>query len=124
MSKVQDDKLSALEALTGLTGHVNDLERTWLLATVVAPAGEALDDLWLQLFLENGATTGDINTAAYEFLAAEGYTQGHISDRWAAYWADGGGLVGVGVDNLLLDDGSAGDNFLLDDGTGNFALLI
>lgn len=70
--------------------HINDLARDWLLTQVVAPAGTHLNDLWLQFFKENGATSNNFNTAAFQFLGLLGFT-GALNDRWHAYWLGGGG---------------------------------
>jgi hypothetical protein len=91
MSHVNDLKLSALETLTGTTGHINDLTVTWLLTAVVSAVGNQINDLWRQLFLENGATSEDFNTAASEFLALLGFTSGDLNQNWYDYWSGGGG---------------------------------
>jgi hypothetical protein len=97
MSHVNDLKLASLETLTGTTGHIDDLELAWLTTVVVTPAGNQVNDLWLRLFLENGATSGEFNTAAYEFLSGLGYT-GALNDMWYSYWGDaGGGGGGIGA---------------------------
>jgi len=91
MSNVNDLKLSALEILTGDTGHINDLTVTWLLTAVLSTVGNNINDLWRQLFLENGATSEDFDTAAYEFLSFLGFTTGDLDQRWYDYWLGGGG---------------------------------
>ena len=89
MTQRNDDKLARLLVLTGeVTGDVDDLERDWLLSEVVTPLGEHIDDLWLAYFLENGATSGDFNTAAFEYLIAVGATSAALPDMWAEAWAD------------------------------------
>ena len=92
-----DDKLSALETLTGSTGHIDDLENEWLLSEITTPVSVHVNDLWLELFIEKGVSATNINDAAYEWLGDLGYT-GALADRWAAYWAAGGGS---GSDNVI-----------------------
>ena len=85
-----DNKHSSLLTLTALSsGHIDDLEDTWLKSVVVAAKGNTTNDLWLAYFLENGATSGDFNTAAFEYLGVQGHT-GALSDRWDKFWAAGG----------------------------------
>ena len=90
MTHRNDDKLSALETLTVSTGHVDDLEKAWLLATITVPVSDQMNDLWMELFIQEGATATNWNNAADEWLAGLLYT-GSLPDKWKAYWAAGGG---------------------------------
>jgi hypothetical protein len=94
MTHRSDDKHARLLVLTGeVTGATDDLEWTWLEAEVVAPLGNHINDLWLAYFLENGATSGHFNDAAYEYLIAVGATPAALPDMWAEAWRDG--LIGA-----------------------------
>jgi hypothetical protein len=96
MTHRSDDKHARLLVLTGeVTGAIDDLERTWLEAEVVAPLGNQINDLWLAYFLENGATSGEFNDAAFEYLLAVGATSAALPDMWAEAWRDG--LIGSGA---------------------------
>lgn len=99
----QDHKLATLETLTGQTGTIDDLENIFLNVQVVAPKGVHVHDLWLQFFLENGATTPQQNDAAFEYLGAQGHT-GALSDRWHDFWEAGGPVAEF---NVLDSDGNA-----------------
>lgn len=89
MTHRTDDKHAQLLRLTGAaSGQVNDLEQQWLLSVVVAPLGDQLNDLWLAFFIQTGATSGDFNTAAYEYLIIMGVPAGALPDMWAYAWAN------------------------------------
>lgn len=103
MSHVNDSKKSALLTLLSESdGNIVDLEKTWLLSVVVSPAGNHINDLWQQLFIENGATSSNWNNAAAEFLISLGYS-GAISDMWSQYWAAGGDGVSLVFHALTFD---------------------
>ena len=89
MSQLNDLKLSALETLTGLTGNGSDLELAWLI-TQSSSGIDQVNDLWLEFFLANGATSGHINDAAQEFMATLGFTN-DLPQNWFDYWDGGGG---------------------------------
>ena len=72
--------------------QIDDLEREWLLSKLPAPDGEQSNDLWLQLFQANGATSDNFNDAASQFLTVQGFT-GDLNQQWFDYWAAGGGPV-------------------------------
>ena len=106
MSNHSDDKLAALQALLSISGgNTNDLEQAWLV-TLASVFGN-LNDMWIQIFQDNGATSDNFSTAAQQFLSGLGYT-GSITDMWAMYWADGGGTGAP--DGVMLD---ADDNFMI-----------
>ena len=45
----------------------------------------AQEDMELQYYLDNGATSNSLRDAELEFLENLGYTTGTITDRWKAY---------------------------------------
>jgi hypothetical protein len=104
MTHTSDDKLFALETLTGNTGHVDDLENEWLLSVIIATNGESVSDLWKQFLIERGVTAGHPNDMMNTWLGSLGYT-GALSDRLAQYWAAGGG---VAVASYHFDASDAG----------------
>jgi len=102
MTHRSDDKKAALLSLLGETeGHVNDLEKAWLLTAVTSPASDDISDLWVELFVQEGITLGNRNSMASEWLTSLGYT-GSYPAQWAAYWAAGGG--GGGGATILVED--------------------
>ena len=106
MTNRSDDKLATLQSLLAISGgNTNDLLQAWLV-TQVSLFGN-LNDMWVQLFQANGATSSSFNNAAAEFLIGLGYT-GAIPDMWAAYWLAGGGTGAP--DGVMLD---ADDNFMI-----------
>lgn len=108
MTHRNDDKASALATLTGSTGHVDDLETEWLLSAVTTPVSAQVNDLWMELFVQQGVSATDFNGAAYEFLGDLGYT-GALPNRWAAYWkAGGGGVTPAYEPGMMTFDGSSG----------------
>jgi hypothetical protein len=87
-----DCKHTALLTNTGeVTGHVDDLEQLWL-ETQTGSTGN-VNDLWMEVFLANGATSGDFNTAAYEFLLGIGTTAAALPDMWTEFWCVFGGII-------------------------------
>ena len=61
------------------------------LATLT-PKGDQNNDLWMQLFQANGATSDQFNDAASEFLTGQGFT-GDLNQQWFDYWEAGGGVI-------------------------------
>ena len=92
MTHRNDDKRNSLLTLLVLTdGDTNDLEKTWLLSAITVPVSAHVNDLWMELFTQEGATATEWNDAANEWLGGLLYT-GALPDRWSAYWAAGGGI--------------------------------
>ena len=93
MTTLSDAKLSALETLTGATGHVNDLEQLYLSQLVTGPAvSDTIQDLWDQVFTEAAIPAGQFNDrwfAYMDFILAPA-TENAYMDRQREYW-DGGG---------------------------------
>jgi hypothetical protein len=87
-----DCKHTALLTNTGeITGHVDDLEQLWL-ETETGSTGN-VNDLWMEIFLANGATSGDFNDAADEFLQFIGVTAAALPDMWTEFWCVFGGII-------------------------------
>ena len=86
---VNDHKLAALQGLLSISGgNIDDLEQAWLITE--ASAFGHINDMWLQVFQDNGALSGNISDAAAEFLKDLGYS-GDINQMWHDYWEAGGG---------------------------------
>ncbi len=83
MTTLADAKLTALEALTGNTGHVNDLEAE-LLVSLGATAGKALVDQWFEVFDAAAVSTGHFNDRAIEYIVAQ--VGAPPSDDYNAHW--------------------------------------
>lgn len=79
MGHRNDDKHTALTP----PGQTDDLEQAF-------HGGPQDNDGWLAYFQANGATSDEYNTAAKEFLLAQGIADGALPDMWAEYWAGGG----------------------------------
>ena len=78
MTTLTDAKLATLETLTGNTGHVQDLEREYLLLLVTGPVvANTIDDLWFQVFDEASIPAGHFNDRFYA------YTGKAAPPRWA-----------------------------------------
>ena len=92
MTNRSDDKKSALLTILSLSdGQVNDLEKAWLLTIITSPVSANINELWVEFWLQEGFTLSNFNDMAYEWLGTLGYT-GAYPDRWAQYWAAGGGI--------------------------------
>ena len=90
---VNDLKLSALQSLLSISGgNIDDLEQAWLISE--ASAFGHVNDMWMNVFLANGATSLNYSDASYEFLAANGFANGGVTQRWHDYWLNGGGIGG------------------------------
>ena len=74
---INDCKHNALAALLGKDGHVNDL--------------------LLEYYQLNGATSENVNDAAAEFLIVNGAAPGHINDMWYSV------LSSIGYEGALSD---------------------
>ena len=96
---VNDHKLAALQSLLSISGgNIDDLERAWLISE--ASAFGHVNDMWMNVFLANGATALNYSDASFEFLTAAGFVDGGVSKRWHDYWLAGGG---VPSENPLLN---------------------
>ena len=91
MSQVSDLKLRALRnALSTATGHIDDLERAWLLFS--GATGEHVQTLWYDYLVNVAASPvapRHINDMFYEWLGLLGFT-GALDDRWLQFWGDYG----------------------------------
>ena len=93
MSHLNDLKYAKLLANLGgalYTGPkgINDMELAWL-KTQTGVTADQIEDAWHQLWDAVTPTPipdGGFNDRAYAWLGGLGYTQGHINERWAAYW--------------------------------------
>ena len=92
MTNRTDDKKAALLILTGESdGQVNDLEKLWLESVITSPVSANINDLWVEFWLQEGYSQTNYSDMAFEWLGDLGYT-GAYPDRWAQYWAAGGGI--------------------------------
>lgn len=97
MTTLSDAKLTALETLTGNTGHVNDLEQEYLLLLVTGPVlSSTIDGLWDQVFTEAAIPAGQFNDRAVQYIKSihgappsEDYNA-----HWQFYWEQGGTPIG------------------------------
>ncbi len=94
---VNDARLAFLEASTGLTGNLQDLEHAWLVD--IMGGGEvnrrkSRQDLWFEYLIGLGYT-GTLADMRFEWLQGQGLT-GSMADMWQQYWAD------LGAVNILL----------------------
>lgn len=89
MPHISDLKRAALETLTGQTGHINDLEKAWLLGELSASEPQNINDLWNQYLVAQGAGPGHTGDMLAEWLIGLGYA-GSVSDMLAQMWAAGG----------------------------------
>ena len=83
---INDAKHNYLATATGLTGHIDDLERAWLKQE--GGTGNQVNDLWRSMLAGQGFT-GALPDAQYAWLGSMGYT-GHINDRFWNFWLSGG----------------------------------
>jgi hypothetical protein len=87
LSKTSPMNLTTMR--TRLLQFLSDIGVTGLpvfTANSVIQTGDAINDLWLAEFKAAGATSGDFNTAAYEYLIIQGVTPGALSEMWDAFW--------------------------------------
>lgn len=97
MTTLTDAKLATLETLTGNTGHVQDLEREYLLLLVTGPVvANTIDDLWFQVFDEASIPAGHFNDRFYAYMDTilAPATQDHYNDRRQEYWEGGATPLG------------------------------
>lgn len=97
MTTLTDAKLATLETLTGNTGHVQDLEREYLLQLVTGPVvANTIDDLWFQVFDEASIPAGQFNDRFYAYMDSilAPATQDHYNDRRQEYWEGGATPLG------------------------------
>ena len=90
MSQRSDCKNAVLATLAAQAGQTDDLED-------IFHGGPQDNDGWLAYFQANGATSGEYNDAAYEWLIAEGVTAAALSDMWYEMWCIMGGPGGGGA---------------------------
>lgn len=64
------------------TAQINDAKRA---AFVTQGFSGTIDEMALDFYLAGGATENQINQAAYEWLAVQGFTQSSLPDRWKAF---------------------------------------
>jgi len=89
MPHVSDDKNAAVGG-----GNTDTSEQAWL--KTQGATSDQVNDAWLEVFALTllGAATGNFNTDAYAYLGGLGHT-GALPDRWASFWAGGGGGLGA-----------------------------
>ena len=96
MTHVTDYKRDSMQTVLGSSvTNIDDLEKLYL-----AAAGATADDVnraWHQVFLLNGATSANWNTAAQEFLLSLGAPSNNVSDNWDWFWVTNGGVIGPSV---------------------------
>lgn len=93
MTNRNDDKKTSLLALLSESdGNVKDLEKAWLVSVITSPVSDNINDLWVEFWLQEGYAQSNFSDMAYEWLGDMGYT-GAYPDRWAAYWANAGGIT-------------------------------
>lgn len=62
--------------------YTTDFIGTFKPVSIISIAGMEYNDLLLQYYLDNGATTTNISDAEYEFLVAQGADSASIPDMW------------------------------------------
>jgi hypothetical protein len=88
--QVNTDKRDRLTNSGYLQRHIMDAEFAWLTdmaTTTGALNGKQISDLLFDSLRFVG-WDGTKNDMVVPWLLAEGYTGAHISDLWAAFWAD------------------------------------
>lgn len=92
MTTLSDAKLTALETLTGNTGHVNDLEGEYLVS-LGATASKALVDQWWEVFDAAAVPAGDWAGRSRAYIIAEVGTppSEDQNEYWRFYWENVGG---------------------------------
>ena len=73
---------------------VDDMERAWLNASIVAPTEgrEQIQDLWMFYLFELGFVQPDLTSRKVAFFKANGALGVHYSDIELSYWKIRGGL--------------------------------
>jgi len=90
VSSVNELKIAAMRTVASVSsGSMNEVERAYLIF-LGATAGNTLNESWLEVFLDNGATSTNWNEAAMQFLAGQGYTNASLNGRWFDWWTAGG----------------------------------
>lgn len=94
MSTLPDAKLSALETLTGNTGHVNDLEAEYLV--LLGATASTIVDMWHEVFDNAAIAAGQHNDRwmAYMDSILSPATEDQYNDREREYWDGGGTPIG------------------------------
>lgn len=87
MTTLADAKLTALEALTGNTGHTNDLEAEFLVL-LGATAGSTIVDQWWEVFDAAAVPAGQFNDRAVKYIVAEvgAPPSDDYNEHWRFYW--------------------------------------
>lgn len=96
MTTLADSKLSALETLTGNTGHINDLEAEYLVL-LGATAGKTIVDMWGEVFDNAAIAAGQHNDRwmAYMDSILSPATEDQYNDREREFWDGGGTPIGL-----------------------------
>lgn len=100
MPTTNDCKHSSLVTQTGQQGQMRDLELMWLQAGG-ATSGQ-LNDAWSE-FLAAQGFTGERNDATFAWLDSLGYV-GALNDKLHAFWCESGGSIGPGVIKAVIYD--------------------
>ncbi len=87
MTTLADAKLTSLEALTGNTGHVNDLEAEFLVS-LGATAGSTIVDQWWEVFDTAAVPAGQFNDRAVAYIVAQvgSPPSDDYNEHWRFYW--------------------------------------
>jgi hypothetical protein len=95
MTQLADSKLSALQTLTGSTGHIQDLEAEYLVL-LGATASRAIVDQWHEVFDNAAIAAGQHNDRwmAYMDSILSPATEDAYNDREREYWDGGGTPIG------------------------------
>jgi hypothetical protein len=95
MAHVTDYKRDSMLAIVGGTNtNIDDLESLYL-ESLGATADTHVNNQWMEVFLDNGATSANWNDAAVEFLDALGATGDGLPAKWYWFWVTNGGVIAV-----------------------------
>jgi len=83
--------------------NIDDLESDYL--SLVGGTSPHVNDAWLEVFKEHGATADHRSQAAQEFLLLQGAPNENITDNWHWFWCVNGGIIDIGTINMLDRDG-------------------
>lgn len=89
---LNEAKHTALKAITGETGTINELETLWLNGLGFTTG--TLNERYMKMFAGAGYA-GSFNARWIQFLAASGFTTGSTNERLLAYWLSSGGTPPV-----------------------------
>lgn len=93
-----------LADLGGTITNIDTLEKDWIISKGGIDA--QINDQWLDLFLKNGATSANWNTAALQSIQSLGFTGSNLTDGWQWFWCVNGGVI-VPANAILDRDGNA-----------------